>query len=316
MSSPAKNTVLRAILADDASVKTAKALGAPGKTEARVIPLTSGQLTTEQIVTRIKEFSKLRDEILQAMRQLNLTRESGPSQPNQPSYDSEMESARRELEDTRNQYQELQGRIDKIQREIDDLRKRITALTEISKTGFATDQLESQARDFRRILGRLPAKKLEAAQKAMKSQCKDQAILAVGNRKQDGTYVLVVAQKDKSSQALQSLLLYDFTPIEIPDYESQDVKSEIQSLEDKSTVLSKELDELKVQLDDLRDTAGSNLNRRLDQVVDALMLLRGILKLGEGTQASQIYAHLERVPPPETVSNLSRKGIIELESST
>ena len=316
MSSPAKETVLRAILADDASVKTAKALGTPGKTEAKVIPLTSGQLTTEQIVTRIKELSKLRDEILQVMRQLNLTRESGPSPTEQPSYDSEMESARRELEETRNESQELQGRVDKIQREIDDLRKRIAALTEISQTGFATDQLESEAGDFRRVLGRLPAKKLEAAQKAMVSQFKDQAILAVGNRKQDGLYILVAAPKDKSSQALQTLLLYDFTPIEIPDYKSQDVKSEIQSLEDRSKVLTGELDELKVRLDDMRKKAGSTLNRRLDQVVDALMVLRGILKLGEGTQASQIYAHLERVPPAETVSNLARKGIIELESSS
>ena len=316
MSSPAKNTVLRAILADDASVKTARALGAPGKTETKLIPLTSGQLTTEQIVTRIKEFSKLRDEILQVMRQLNLTRESSLSPTDQPSYDSEMESTRRELDEARNQYQELQGSVDKIQREIDDLRKRIAALTEISQTGFATDQLESEARDFRRILGRLPFKKLEAAQKAITSQFKDQAILATGNRNQDALYILVAAPRDKSSQALQTLLLYDFSPIEIPHYESQDVASEIQSLEERSMVLTKELDELKLKLGDMRRNAGSTLNRRLDQVVDVLMLLRGILKLGEGIQASQIYAHLERVPPAETVSNLSRKGIIELESSS
>lgn len=316
MSSPAKDTVLRAILADDASVKTAKALGVPGKTDARVIPLTSGQLTTEQIVTRIKELSKLRDEILQVIRHLTLTRESGPSPTGQPSYDSEVESARRELEETRNQYQELQGRVDKIQREIDDLRKRTAVLTEISQTGFATDQLESEAGDFHRILGRLPFKKLEAAQKAITSQYKDQVILAPGNRKQDALYILVAAPKDKASQVLQTLLLHDFTPIEIPDYESQDVRSEIQSLEDRSILLTKELDELKLRLDDVRKKAGSTLNRRLDQVVDALMLLRGILKLGEGTQASQIYVHLERVPPAETVSNLARKGIIELESSS
>jgi len=54
----------------------------------------------------------------------------------------------------------------------------------------------------------------------------------------------------------------------------------------------------------------------VDVVVDALMPLRGILKLGEGTQASRIYARLERVIPAETVNNLSRRGIIELESSS
>ncbi len=316
MSTPAKNTVLRAILADEASAKMATALGTLGKTESNMIPLTSGQLTTEQIVGRIRELSKVRDEIVQVMRQLNLTREASPSAVDQPDYDSEMESAKRELDEAREKYQEAQGRIEKIQREIDDSKKRIAALTEISQTGFATDQLESEAEDFRRLLGRLPVKKLEAAQKAVRSQFKDQAILAVGNKKQDAFYVLVAAPKDKSSQALQTLLLYDFTPIQIPEYKSQDVKSEIQTEEEKANALAKELDELKLQLDGLRRTAGLTLNQRLDKVVDALMMFRGILKLGEGTLASRIYARLERVLPAETVNNLSRRGIIELESSS
>jgi len=314
MSTPAKNTVLRAILADDTSVKMATALGTPGKTESNNITLKSGQLTTEQIVSRIKELSKLRDEIFQAMRQLNLARD--PSTTDQLDYDNELDSAKRELDEARNEYQEVQGKIEKIQRQIDDSKKKIAALTEIAQTGFATNQLESGAEDFRRVLGRLPVKKLEAAQKAVQSQFKDQAILAVGNKKQDTFYVLVAAPKDKSSQALQTLLLYDFTPIEILEYKSPDVKSEIQTEEDRVKVLSKELHELKLQLDDLRKKAGQILNRRLDQVVDALMLLRAILKLGEGTQASRIYAQLEKVLPAETVNNLSRRGIIELESSS
>jgi vacuolar-type H+-ATPase subunit I/STV1 len=316
MSTSAKNSVLRAILADEVSVKMATALGIPGKTESKRIPLTSGKLTTEQIVGRIKELSKLRDEILQVMRQLNLTREAGPSLVDELDYDSELESAKRELNESREKYQELQGKIEKIQRQIDDSKKKITALTELSQTGFATNQVESDAGDFRRVLGLLPVKKLEAAQKAVQSQFKDQVILAVGNKRQDTFYILVAALKDRFSQALQTLLLYDFTPIEIPEYKSAGVKPQIQTEEDMVKVLTKDLDEFKLQLDDLRKKAGLTLNRRLDQVVDALMLLRGILKLGEGTQASQIFAHLERVPPDETVSNLSRKGIIELESSS
>jgi DNA repair ATPase RecN len=316
MSTLAKNTVLRAILSDDSSVKLATSLGTPGKTESKRIPLTSGKLTTEQVVGRIKELAKLRDEILQAMRQLNLNREGSLSPVDQLDYDNELESARRELDEARSQYQEVQGRIEKVQRQIDDSKKRIATLLEISQTGFATDQLESDAGDFRRVLGRLPVKKLESAQKAVQSQFKDQIILAVGNKKQDVLYILVGAQRDRSSQALQTLLLFDFTPIEIPEYDSPDVKSEIQSEEDRLKVLAKELDELKVQLDDARKKAGLTLNRRLDQVVDALMLLRATLKLGEGTQASRIYSHLERVPPSEILSSLSRKGIIELESSS
>lgn len=317
MSTPAKNSVLRAILADDASIKTATALGASGKTEAKKIALNSGQLTTEQIVDRIKELSKLRDEILQAMRQLNLSREAAPSAGDQHDYDGELESAKRELDEARNQYQELQGKIERIQRQVDDSKKRIATLTEISQTGFGTDQLESEAGDFRRVLGRLPIKKLETAQKTLQSQYKDQSVvLAVGNRKQDMYYVLVAAPRDRSSQALQTLLLYDFTPIEIPDYKSADAKSGIQTEEATTNLLSKELEELKLQLDELRRRVGQTLNKRLDEVVDALMLLRAILKLGEGLQASRIYARLERVAPPEALNNLSKRGIIELESSS
>src|SRR6266704_6099187 len=286
MSVPAKVTILKAILPDDASAKAALGLGTFSKTESRSVTLTSGQMTTEALVGRIKELSKLRDEILQVMRQLNLTREAGMSTVDQLNYDTELESVKRELDEARNEYQEVQGKIEKIQRQIDDSKKRIAALTEISQTGFATEQLDSEAEDFRRVLGRLPIKKLEAARKAVQSQFKDQAILAVGNKKQDAFYVLVAAPKDKSSQALQTLLLYDFTPIEILEYKSPDAKSEIQTEEDRVKVLSKELHELKLQLDDLRKKAGQILNRRLDQVVDALMLLRAILKLGEGTQAS------------------------------
>jgi hypothetical protein len=315
MSSPAKNSVLRAILADDASVKIATALGTPGKSKSKSIPLTSGQLTTEQIVGRIKELSKLRDEILQVMRQLNLAREGSPSPGEQLDYENELESARRELDEMKNQYQEAQGRIEDVQRQLDDSKKRVAVFTEISQTGFGTDQLESEAGDFRRILGRLPVKKTEAAQKAMASQFKDQAILAIGNKKQDTSYILVAAPKDKSPQALQTLLLFDFAPIEIPEYKSSDVKPEIQREEDRAKALAKELGKLKPQLDDLRRKAGQTLNWRLDKVVDALMLLRGILKLGEGTQASRIYARLERVLPAETMTNLAKRGIIELESS-
>ena len=206
MSSPAKATVLRAVLLDDASAKIALGLGAPSRSESKSVTLSSGDMTTEAIVTRIKELSKLRDEILQVMRQINLTREGSPGVVGQLDNDSESESARIELEESRSQYQEVQGRIENLQRQIDDFRKRITALTEISQTGFAADQVESDVGDFRRVLGRLPLKKLESVQKVMQSQFKDQVILAVGNKKQDSLYILVAAPKDRSSQALQTLL--------------------------------------------------------------------------------------------------------------
>src|SRR5437667_1838499 len=124
MSTPAKNGVLRAILADDASVKMIAALTTPGKTESKKIALTFGQLTTEEIVHRIKELSKLRDEILQVMRQLNLTRVAAPSTVDQLDYDSELELAKQELDEARNEHQEVQGKIEKIQRQIDESKRK------------------------------------------------------------------------------------------------------------------------------------------------------------------------------------------------
>src|SRR6266566_5965703 len=167
MSSPAKTTVLRAILPNDNSAKDALVLGTPAKTESQNVILASGNMTTEAIVGRIKELSKLRDEILQVMRQLNLTRKAGPSSDDQFDYEEETETAHEELDEIRNQYQEIQGKIEKIQRQVDDSKKKIAALTEISQTGFAADQLESEAGDFRRFVGRLPVKKSEEEQKAL-----------------------------------------------------------------------------------------------------------------------------------------------------
>src|SRR2546423_9531507 len=129
MSTPAKNSVLRAILADDAAVKMVTALAAPGKTESKKIALTSGKMTTEEIVRRIKELSKLRDEILQVMRQLNLRREAAPTMVDQLDYDSDLETAKRKLEEVRNEYQEVQGKIEKIKRPIDESKKTIAART-------------------------------------------------------------------------------------------------------------------------------------------------------------------------------------------
>src|SRR6267378_33450 len=112
MSSPAK-TILRAILPNDNSAKDALVLGTPAKTESQNVILASGNMTTEAIVGRIKELSKLRDEILQVMRQLNLTREAAPSTGDPLDYDGELESARWELDEARNKYQEVQGKIEK-----------------------------------------------------------------------------------------------------------------------------------------------------------------------------------------------------------
>src|SRR6267378_4021363 len=120
MSSPAKITILRAILPNDASAKAALGLGTFSRTESRSVTLTSGQMTTEALVAGMKELSKLRDEILQVMRQLNLTREAGPSSVDQLDYDEEIEPAHEELDEITNQFQEMQDKIDTTQGQVDD----------------------------------------------------------------------------------------------------------------------------------------------------------------------------------------------------
>ena len=314
MSSPAKSIVLRAILPNDTSVKTALAREVNTATESDLLTLSAEKMTTEAIVGRIKELSKLRDEIVQVMRQLSILRDPGTKPTDPISDNDELESIRQELDDTRSRYQEIQGKIEGIQRQIDDSKKLISGLTELSKTGFTAEQLESEVGEFRRVLGRVPIKKLETVQKAVQTQLKDQAILAIGNKGKETVFILVATPKDKSSQALQTLLLSDFSQVDIPAYNLGNLKEEIQAKEEKIGVLTKESEELKSQQDNMRNTAAQVLNRRLDSIVDSLILLRGTLKLGEGTQASRVYSRLEKALPAATMSELTKKGIIEVET--
>jgi uncharacterized coiled-coil DUF342 family protein len=313
MSSPAKAMVLRGILPNDPSMKTALAREAP-KLESNAVTLSSEKMTTEAIVGRIKELSKLRDEIVQVTRQLSISREPGTEPADQLGNYDEVDSIRREIDETRNRYQEIQGKIDGIQRQIDDSKKLISGLTELSRTGFTAEQLESEGGDFHRVLGRVPLKKLEALQKTVQAQLKDQAILAVGTKGKDVAYILIATPKDKSSQALQTLLLHDFSQVEIPEFRSRDTKAAIQGQEDKLKTLTTTIDELKSQQDDLRRTSGKSLNQRLDEISGSQILLRGTLKLGEGAQASRIYARLEKPLPTLTLNELTKRGVIELET--
>ena len=313
MSNPAKTIVLRAILPNDPSVNLVLAREAP-HIESDTLTLSSEKMTTEVIVDRIKELSKLRDEIIQVTRQLSISREPGAVQPDEPGYHAELESIRQEIEDTRGQYQEVQAKIDRVQRQIDDSKNLVSSLTELSKTGFTPEQLETEVSGFHRVLGRIPVKKLEAAQKAVQVQLKDQAILAIGSKGKDSAYILVAAPSDKSSQTLQTLLLYDFSQIEIPEVNENAPRTEIQGKEDEIKRLTAELEEKRNQQADIRKAAGYILNRRLDEISDSLILLRGTLKLGEGAQASRIYTRLEKPLPVPIMTELTKKGVIEVET--
>lgn len=313
MSSPAKAIVLRAILPSDALAKSSFGRDGP-KIEADKLTLPFEKMTTEAIVDRIKELSKLRDEILQVTRQLNISREPGAEQADQLGYHVELDSIRQEIDDARTTYQQIQTKIDEVQRQSDDSKKLVSGLVEISKTGFTPEQLESQVSDFHRVLGRVPVKKLEAVQKAIQAQLKEQAILAVGSKGKDSAYILVATPKDRSSQALQTLLLYDFSQVETPEIKANNPQAEIQDQESKIKGLTAELDRLKHEQDHTRKVSGLLLNRRLDEISDSLILLRGTLKLGEGTQASRVYTRLEKPLPIPTMNELTKRGVVDVET--
>ena len=313
MSSPAKTIVLRAILPNDPSVRTALAREA-AKVESDTLTLSSEKMTTETIVGRIKELSKLRDEIIQVIRQLSIPREPETEPTDQLSHYVELDTIREEIDDSRSRCQEIRGKIDGIQKQIDDYKKLISGLTELSRTGFTAEQLETEVGDFHRVLGRVPVKKLEAVQKAVQAQLKDQAILAIGTKAKDTAYILVATPKDKSSQTLQTLLLYDFSQVDVPEIKSNDPKAETQARGDQLKALTTDLEELKRQQDDIRKTAGQVLNRRLDEIFDSLLLLRATLKLGEGAEASRVYARLEKPLPTPMMSELTKKAVIDVET--
>ncbi len=314
MSASAKTTILRAILPDDRSVKTASSYGHPESTETKTIPLSSGKMTTMEIVGRIKELSKVKEEILQSVRQLAVPRVARETRSSWLSFEVELESARLELATTRTDYQGLQEKMENLQRKIDDCKKRTGTLTDLSQTGFSWQQLESESDDFQRVVGRIPSKKLPSAQKAIQAQFKDQAILAVGAKQHDAVYVLMAAPSDKISQLVQLLLLNDFSAIDIPKTPSLDFQSEMRAEDEKTRALANDLETLKPQLEALRKTTGESLNRRLDEINDAILLLKAILKLGEGTQALGLFTQLERPLPAETLNSLARLGVVELES--
>jgi len=315
MSSPAKPTVLRAILLGTDPTK-ALSLDTSRKTEIKPVTLSSQKMTTEDLVARIKKLSKLRDEIVQVMRQFNILREAGVNSMNQWDPVEEPETAQKELEEAKVEYQNVQGEIEKVQRQLEDSKRKLASLTELSQTGFGANQLSSQSQDIRMVLGRVPVKKLEHVKKAVSSQFKDRAILAVGNKKQDSAYLLAATAQDVASQVMQTLLLYDFNSIEIPQGDSLDVESAIRTEDNKSKRFLDDLEQHKGRLEDFRKKAAHSLNRRLDNVVDELMVFRGILRLGEGTQASLVCLHLTKPPSTETMDELTKKGVIDLESSS
>ncbi len=285
-------------------------LGPTAKLEKRDIVLSSNRLTTEEIVKQIRDLSRLRDELLHSMRQFGVQRD--PKGPVQIPDDLArlLAEAQEELESRRTQYKESQSKIESLQRQLDAAGKKVSILEEVGRTGFTSPEVSSDAGGFSRILGRLPARKLAEVQRDLDGALKGQAVLATGTRVKDLIYVLVAVSRDKTSQALQTLLLHDFVQTEAPSLEGIDKDASMAALETKRKLVQEELDKCKDQMKRFQNETHDILNRTADMVQDAHMFLRGLLQLGEGSKASMAMAWLAKPVPPKTISIMRSQGAI------
>src|SRR3989442_1394610 len=241
MSAQPKGTTLRLLAPKDSTQRILSNLGTTARLETRDFVLSGNKLTTAEIVNQIRDLSRLRDELLHSLRQFGVQRD--PKGTGQMPEDLAMlvAEAKEELENRRTQYQELQSKTESLQRQLDSVGKQVSILEEVGRTGFTSPEISGDAGSFSRILGRLPARKLAEAQRDLNSALKDQAVLATGARVKDLLYVLVVVPRDKTSQALQTLLLHDFVQTEAPSSEGDDKEAGKATLEAKRKQDQKEL---------------------------------------------------------------------------
>jgi len=303
LSTAPKGTTLRLLVPKDSAERVLSSLGPTAKLERRDLVLSGDRMTTDDIVKQIRDLSRLRDDILHSIRQFGVQRDPRGTVQTPGNLSGFLAEVREDLENGRSQYQELQSKIESLQRQLDAVEKQINILEEIGRAG-----------GFSRILGRLPARKLAEAQRDLEGALKDQAVLATGARVKDFVYILVVAPRDKTSQALQTLLLHDFVQTEDPLSEGVDRDATLEALEAKRNSIQKELGKCKDEMKQFQTETQDHLNRIADMVQEAYMSLRGLLQLGEGSKASIAVAWLAKPVPPKTVNIVRSQGaILEME---
>jgi uncharacterized protein YlxW (UPF0749 family) len=310
MSATPKGTTLRLILPKDSSGKILASLGTSAKVESKDLTLSADRLTTEMIVRNIKEYMRLRDELLHTLRQLGLPREPRVGSPQVQNHQEALAETRKVLDENRSLYQELQSSIEDLQRQIDEAKKQSSRISEILQAGFPSSEVVSATGDFSRILGRIPVRKLADAQRSLASSMKDQLAFATGNRIKDWVYLLVAVPANKTPQVLQTLLLYDFVQTDIPKSDEPDLQRALASLEAKTKDLTKELEDAKSKLKLFQNEAAETLNRLADNIQDSLMQLQAVLKMGEGANVSRTFAWLAKPLSPKTLNALSDQGVL------
>jgi predicted nucleic acid-binding Zn-ribbon protein len=310
MSTAVKGTTLRLIMPKDYSKKVVATLGPTAKFESSDTILSAGRLTTDKLVGYIKEYSRLRDELFHTIRQLGLSRNARTASSQPGDYAIFLGNAREELDQRKSGYQEVQSRVESLEKQIDEAKKKVSRINEIIQAGFSSADMAFGKGEFNRALGRIPARKIADAQRALQKSLGDQAVLATGNRVKDSVYVLLAAPEEKMQQATQTLLLYDFTPSETTKADEPDLNTAKTALEGRIIAMSSELAQAKTEMKQFQEKAGESLNSLADRVQDSLMQMQAVLKLGEGAQASKAFAWLTKPPSPRTLSSLSSQGVL------
>jgi len=311
MSRVSKTSTLRVIVPKILAQRTTTSLEPFGKVEAEERVLNTGRLTIEDVVRYIKEYAKLRDGISQTLRQLGIERKPGSATPEMSDLTSVYSEVETEAAEARGEYQKLLSNVEVCERQIQEWEKQISTVEQLKATGFSFDEMMSRVTGFRRILGRLPSKKLDAAQKALNALLKERAIMTSGAKRNDSVDLLVATPTENASQVLQTLLIYDFIPTDIASLEGTDVGETLASWQKKKDNLAEEKQSFSRKLEALQKNLAGPLNSSANNIEETLLLLRGSLRLGEGTKAAHIIARLDKPLTHVVLNALQSDGVIE-----
>jgi len=313
MSSVAKTSTLRIIIPKILAQRTIASLGLIVKVEAQELVLNTGRMTTEDVVSYIKQYAKLRDGISLMLRQLGIDRKPESAIPETSDLKTRGLEAETQAAEARGEYQKILSSVEAADRQVQEIEKQISTVEQVKATGFSFDEMMSRASGFRRTLGRIPSKKLDAAQKALLALLKERAVMTTGAKKNDSVYILVATPTEDASQALQTLLLYDFLPRDIPTIEAADATAALTSWQTEKDRFIREKQSQNSRLEALREELAGPLNRSADNIEDTLLLLRGSLRLGDGTKATHILARLDKPLTPLVLNSLQKDGVVELD---
>src|SRR6266705_1779895 len=167
MSSVAKTSTLRIIVPKILAQRAVASLGPLGKVDAQELVLDTGRMMTEDVVRYIKEYAKLRDGMAQTLRQLGIERKPESAIPETFDLKTTGSEAETQAAEARSEYQKILTSVEAAERQVQKVEKQISTVEQVKATGFSFDEMMSRATGFRRTLGRIPSKKLYAAQKAI-----------------------------------------------------------------------------------------------------------------------------------------------------